>query len=764
MESHTLYKRGYLVDHSLRPTQQQQQQERQQKGYVQEDLNLQQNLQQSSNQQLQAQYTINSTYPPYTSSPSQVAYGQNVSPTLQPGRFANFSFTPANLDGGSSRVGMSNRTLSSFSRHQQSLSVSSSQMDASSPPLRQTFSDPSSPDGDHRNGTFSNPWTPSSPTQLLHSSSSASSLQQITGRTNSHDYQPSLSNVRHTPRKSFTSTLSTTFEGMELDRLPKQQQQIIPPLRIDPPPPSTLNAQLRPPPRRQSVAAGYFVSHRRRDEGRTASSTSTSPLERLPDAAYESLEQHQPERQQSPVMFTVPAPKFNRLSGRADLRPHVNARPKYRRASSSNSFVSPLNALTGSLTITYSMCVPEFDYKTSKNPRRVLTKPSQPKTNNGYDNEQSDYILYVNDILGVQENRKYMVVDILGHGTFGQVVKCQNLDTQEIVAVKVVKSRPVYLNQSLTEAGILEYLNSKVDPDDEHHLLRMKDKFMHKNHLCLVFELLSSNLYELVRQNQFHGLTIKLIRKFTIQMLDALCVLKDAELIHCDLKPENVLLVTLDRPDIKVIDFGSACHEKQVAYTYIQSRFYRSPEVILGLSYSSAVDMWSLGCIIAELFLGLPLFPGTSEFNQLTRIVRMLGMPPSWMIDMGKNSLNLINRRVDQATGKKLYGLKSAEQYSRECHTKEQPGKEYFKDRYLEDIIMNYRMPTRSIAKPTIDKELENRKCLIHFLRGILNLNPLERWTPQEASMHPFVTSQPFMGDWNPPAKNFIATESGHGV
>lgn len=60
-------------------------------------------------------------------------------------------------------------------------------------------------------------------------------------------------------------------------------------------------------------------------------------------------------------------------------------------------------------------------------------------------------------------------------------------------------------------------------------------------------------------------------------------------------------------------------------YTYIQSRFYRSPEVLVGLPYTSAIDMWSLGCIAAELFLGLPLFPGSSEYNQITRIVEMIG-------------------------------------------------------------------------------------------------------------------------------------------
>ena len=82
--------------------------------------------------------------------------------------------------------------------------------------------------------------------------------------------------------------------------------------------------------------------------------------------------------------------------------------------------------------------------------------------------------------------------------------------------------------------------------------------------------------------------------------------------------PEKiVLIVSEESPTIKVVDFGSACHERHTVFTYIQSRFYRSPEVMLGLPYSTAIDMWSVGCIAVELFLGLPLFPGSSEYNQI---------------------------------------------------------------------------------------------------------------------------------------------------
>ncbi|KAJ1304526.1 hypothetical protein OPQ81_005668 [Rhizoctonia solani] len=453
--------------------------------------------------------------------------------------------------------------------------------------------------------------------------------------------------------------------------------------------------------------------------------------------------------------FYSPKPRqgFRHVRDPKDLQPRVNPAPPGRRFAD-GLYLSPLRALTTHLTQTYHICNPEFRYESTHNPRRVLTKPSKPVHNDGYDNEDYDYILYVNDWLGPDDGRnKYLILDVLGQGTFGQVVKCQNIKTHEIVAVKVVKNKPAYFNQSMMEVTILELLNTTWDPNDEHHILRMRDQFIHKNHLCLVFELLSSNLYELIKQNQFGGLSTQLVKVFTAQLLDALTVLNEARLIHCDLKPENILLMSLQSPQIKVIDFGSACHERQTVYTYIQSRFYRSPEVLLGMSYTSAIDMWSLGCICVELFLGLPLFPGTSEYNQITRIVEMLGMPPMYMLEMGKQTNNFFASYTDEY-GRKRYRLKSIEQYSRENNTNEQPGKKYFAATTLPDII-------RSAAGSGKGKLTENEKAdpnsrasFIDFVSGLLNLNPIERWSPQQARGHPFITGERFERPYIPSGTN----------
>ncbi|KAF9520300.1 hypothetical protein BS47DRAFT_1287370 [Hydnum rufescens UP504] len=443
---------------------------------------------------------------------------------------------------------------------------------------------------------------------------------------------------------------------------------------------------------------------------------------------------------------------FRRVRDSRDLRPRINSQPQGRRAdpSGNGTFLSPLKCLTTHLAQTYNICNPQFRYETAHNPRRVLTKPSKPVHNDGYDNEDYDYILYVNDWLGAEEgHNKYLILDVLGQGTFGQVVKCQNMKTHEIVAVKVVKNKPAYFNQSMMEVTILELLNNTWDPHDEHHILRLRDTFIHRSHLCLVFELLSSNLYELIKQNSFGGLSTQLVKVFTAQLLDSLTVLNEAKLIHCDLKPENILLKSLQSPQIKVIDFGSACHERQTVYTYIQSRFYRSPEVLLGLPYTSAIDMWSLGCIAVELFLGLPLFPGTSEYNQITRIVEMLGMPPSYMLDMGKQTSQFFTSYTDEY-GRKKYRLKTIEQFSREHGTQEQPGKKYFAANALPDIVRTAPQPKSATKPADLEKGLSNRAAFIDFVQGLLNLNPIERWSPQQARLHPFITGEKFIRPYVP--------------
>ncbi|RWS24619.1 Serine/threonine-protein kinase minibrain-like protein, partial [Leptotrombidium deliense] len=138
----------------------------------------------------------------------------------------------------------------------------------------------------------------------------------------------------------------------------------------------------------------------------------------------------------------------------------------------------------------------------------------------------------------------------------------------------------------------------------------------------------------------FRGVSLNLTRKFAQQMCTALMFLSNPELsiIHCDLKPENILLCSPKRSAIKIVDFGSSCQLGKRIYQYIQSRFYRSPEVLLGIPYDMAIDMWSLGCILVEMHTGEPLFSGANEYDQMNKIIEVLGMPPKFILDQSQKA------------------------------------------------------------------------------------------------------------------------------
>ncbi|KAI5301027.1 serine/threonine protein kinase, CMGC, dual-specificity, partial [Ascosphaera atra] len=185
---------------------------------------------------------------------------------------------------------------------------------------------------------------------------------------------------------------------------------------------------------------------------------------------------------------------------------------------------------------------------------------------------------------------------------------------------------------ALIEVNLLAKLK-EWDPNRRHGVVNFTQSFYWRGHLCISTELLGMNLYELIKAHDFKGFSLRIIRRFASQILSTLLLLRQHKVIHCDLKPENILLVHPLKSEIKVIDFGSSCFENEKVYTYIQSRFYRSPEVILGMPYGMPIDMWSLGCIMAELYTGNPIFPGENEQEQLACIMEIFGPPERHLIE-----------------------------------------------------------------------------------------------------------------------------------
>ncbi|KAM6980989.1 dual specificity tyrosine-phosphorylation-regulated kinase 3 [Aplochiton taeniatus] len=260
--------------------------------------------------------------------------------------------------------------------------------------------------------------------------------------------------------------------------------------------------------------------------------------------------------------------------------------------------------------------------------------------NGGFDDEQGGYIHVPHDHLAY----RYEFLKVIGKGSFGQVAKVYDHKLQQHLALKMVRNEKRFHRQAQEEIRILEHLR-KQDRAGTMNAVHMLENFTFRNHICMTFELLSMNLYELIKRNKFQGFSLPLVRKFAHSILQCLEALSRHRIIHCDLKPENILLKQQGRSGIKVIDFGSSCFEHQRVYTYIQSRFYRAPEVILGSRYGLPIDMWSFGCILAELLTGYPMFPGEDEGDQLACVMELLGMPPQKVLEQAKRAKNFINSK-----------------------------------------------------------------------------------------------------------------------
>ena len=253
------------------------------------------------------------------------------------------------------------------------------------------------------------------------------------------------------------------------------------------------------------------------------------------------------------------------------------------------------------------------------------------KLKSDFDDEHGVYKVVFGDHLAF----RYEVIELLGKGTFGHVFKCLDYKRDIYVAVKILRKNPKIRRQGENEIKNLEQINGE-DPDDSQNLVRMLQCFEFRSHLCISFELLSLNLYQFLRKNNFKGMSLNLIKRIALQILVALRHLHSLGLTHSDLKLENILLKNEGKTGIKVIDLGSAVKYSNPLCSYLQSRYYRAPEVILGAGYDHKIDIWSFGCILVELLTGRALFTGENEHDQLIKIMSVIGLPPEGVLEKAR--------------------------------------------------------------------------------------------------------------------------------
>lgn len=320
--------------------------------------------------------------------------------------------------------------------------------------------------------------------------------------------------------------------------------------------------------------------------------------------------------------------------------------------------------------------------------------------------DSKDFIVKHGDVVA----NRYKIIEGIGRAAFSKTVRAHDLQTNIPVCLKIVSNNKDHVDQGLDEIKLLRLINAK-DPNDTHGLLRMFDFFYFKEHLFIVSELLRANLYEFQKYNaetaETPYFTLSRVRCIAKQVLESLTFLHSLDLIHCDLKPENILMKSYADCSVKLIDFGSSCFTTDTLSSYAQSRAYRAPEVIIGAKYSQKIDVWSLGCILAELYSGRMLFRNSSVPSLLARMVSIRGPFDTKLLARGTQSHKYFTKQGFLHEIEEMSGTMSILRPKRTC------------------------LKTRLGAKDDV---------FIDFLEKLLVVDPEARLSASEALQHPWLS------------------------
>ncbi|KAG7226538.1 hypothetical protein INR49_003860, partial [Caranx melampygus] len=327
----------------------------------------------------------------------------------------------------------------------------------------------------------------------------------------------------------------------------------------------------------------------------------------------------------------------------------------------------------------------------------------------------------------------YEVEEVLGCGTFGVVAQCIKLTTNETVALKLLQQ-----NSNTEEAKAEEAMLKKLMDLDAHkfNIVRWNESFTFEGHYCLEFEKLDISLYELMQNRQPSFLQLQEIRPIVQQLAVALDFLKCLGILHADLKPENIMMVDhVGQPlKIKIIDFGLACEDtKQQRGLFLQTLWYRSPEVLVGAPISEAIDMWSLGCIAFEMFTGAPLFKTNDEHDMVEKIVDTIGHLPDHMLDVGWYTKRFYFKNrllMDPQHWKLLPAVHESDDASASDEIAS-----------LVDLIKASDNKSEN-EDPASEQDLDK---FVDLLTQMLNVDSAERITPRQTLQHPFITMEHLM-------------------
>ena len=342
---------------------------------------------------------------------------------------------------------------------------------------------------------------------------------------------------------------------------------------------------------------------------------------------------------------------------------------------------------------------------------------------------------YYNARIGEMLDGRYSVFAQLGRGVFSSVLRARDThagegDEHASVAIKIIRANDTMRKAAALEVVILRKL-AGADPEGRRHCVRLLRVFEHRAHTALVFESMALNLREVLKKyGRNRGLSLAAVHVYGQQLLVALKHLRNCGVLHADIKPDNIL-VSERRNAIKLADFGSAMFDGDNEITpLLVSRFYRAPEIMLGLPYGHPLDMWAVGCVLFELFTGDIAFPGrhadgahAANNGMLRLIIEVKGAFPRKMLKKAAfaeehfdASLTFAVHETDPVTGRDARRL-------------------------IRDTA-----PTRDLATVLANSSRDGGEgeggrlsLLADLLHKMWTLDPAQRITVAQALSHPFI-------------------------
>lgn len=314
------------------------------------------------------------------------------------------------------------------------------------------------------------------------------------------------------------------------------------------------------------------------------------------------------------------------------------------------------------------------------------------------------------------------IVCTLGEGAFGKVAECTDHGNNGArVALKIIKNIDRYREAAMSEVDVLAQLKS-LDSNNRYSCVHMLDWFDYHGHVCISFELLGLSTYDFLKENNFQPFPIEHIRHMAYQIIRGVRFLHKNKLTHTDLKPENILFInsdydleynpdmkrderTLRNPDVKIVDFGNATYEHEHHTSVVSTRHYRAPEVILDLGWDHSCDVWSIGCILIEYYLGATLFQTHDSKEHLAMMERVLGPVPTHLLQKTRKRRYVHRSKLDWDAHS------SAGRYVRK-HCK--PLKHYMMSRG------------------------EDHQLLFDLIEKMMEYDPAKRLSLEQALRHPF--------------------------